>query len=505
MIDNHNEVALSEVIGFVLILALITAAFSLYLVYGVPAQGRENEIIHMGVVKDQFVGYKIGLDSLFTNNLVGTTTSNTFSLGTSGGYTQGSNSIFPILSPVSSGGIFMINRRTTVPETLTITSNSYIQDSTGSFSVPLNPNASVIYTPNHVYVTISGIQQADLVNNQSFGVNVDASKWIATLNLTPKVTYFTNYTVIQVPNRNDPSCSALSSAFGPVIGALYWETPTSWGYECLVPALTSNYTGTDLTISIRKGNIVTMQNYPVFTTVKAGVNYTVDLMDSSYGLNPDTIPNDIISIDNPPSKPMGVIKGEGNITYAFSEKNPYTLTPIPLGAIEYRSDNQYWIPQTYYYQMGGVFLSQSDGNTTYKLPPEISFSYDYTSKISTVNINALSINNPIGGSIVGGNSPVQIKTTLMSNTPLPFAVGTNNTRWIRIGVNTSDDQSRVMWKNYFNYTARNANLPNTFTGNTTTESYIFINGSDTSLTGVFDINVIASDAPYSATVYGVGG
>ena len=87
MINNPDDVALSEVIGFVLILALITVAFSLYLVYGVPAQGRENEILHMGVVKDQFVEYKIGLDSLFTNNLVGTTMSNTFSLGTGGGYT----------------------------------------------------------------------------------------------------------------------------------------------------------------------------------------------------------------------------------------------------------------------------------------------------------------------------------------------------------------------------------------------------------------------------------
>ncbi len=92
----------------------------------------------------------------------------------------------------------------------------------------------------------------------------------------------------------------------------------------------------------------------------------------------------------------------------------------------------------------------------------------------------------------------------MSNQALPFAVGTANSKWIQIGVNTTDDQARVMWNNYFNYTARAAYLPNTFTGNTTTMSYIYVNGSDN--TGnTFDVNVIASDVTYSSTVYGVGG
>jgi hypothetical protein len=63
---NHSfEPGLSEVIGFVLIIGLIVVEASLYLTYGVPAQGRENEIVHMNEIKDQFVGYKLSLDSLF--------------------------------------------------------------------------------------------------------------------------------------------------------------------------------------------------------------------------------------------------------------------------------------------------------------------------------------------------------------------------------------------------------------------------------------------------------
>ncbi len=343
-----RDYGLSEVMGFVLILGLITAAFSVYLVYGVPAQGRENEILQMGVVNDQFSMFKTSLDSLFTNNLMGTTISNSFTLGTSGGYTQGSNSIFPILSPVSSGGIFTINRRTTVPETLQITSDSYITG-TGSFSANLPAQAN--YTPNHVYITLSGISPADLSGTGLFGVKVNTTKWAATVNLTPEVTYFTNYTSVSA--GGGPSCNPTD------IGPVLVNNGGTFSYWCLKSTSTSIYNGTDITLSISKGNVVMMQNYPVYKNINSGTNYTIDLMDGSYGLNTVTNPGDVINIENPPSQPLGVINATGTITYDFTEVNPYTITPIPLGAIEYSSNNNYWINQKYYYQMGGVFLSQT--------------------------------------------------------------------------------------------------------------------------------------------------
>ena len=345
MIDNHTEVALSEVIGFVLILALITTAFSLYLVYGVPAQGRENEILHMGVIKDQFVEYKVGLDSLFTNNLVGTTTSNTFSLGTGGGYTQGANSIFPILSPVSSGGIFMINRRTTLPETLSITSNSYITGA-GSFSVPLPTQAN--FTPNHVYVNISIPSSVPINSTGNFGLTVNTTKWIATVNLTPQSTYYQYYFMPSV-SANTP-CVPAQNKNGTAI--------TTWDatyVNCLVPMYAYNYTGTDLTISITKGNILTMQNYPVVKNVISGSKYTVDLMDSSYGLNSATLPGDNIGLVV--DQPLASITGTGNITYDFAEQPSYTNPPISLGAIEYRAANNYWIPRRIITRWGGCSSS----------------------------------------------------------------------------------------------------------------------------------------------------
>lgn len=481
-----DEKGLSEVIGFVMILGLITVALSIYLIYGVPAQGRENEIVHMGVVKDQFSEYKIGLDSLFTNNLVGTTIGNSFSLGTAGGYTQGSNIIFPIMSPVSSGGIFTINRRTTLPETLQVSSYSLV---TGNGSTSVALPAQISYTPSHVYINISNIQPADLNQNGVFGVTANTAAWSATINLTPQVSFYQNYVTRPKQSSNCPS-----SANGTVVDL--------GGNDCLVPMSIYNYTQSELTLSIRKGTIDTLKNSPVYENVIPGTTYTIDLMDDAYGLKSSTFPPQYISLTT--GKHQGSVTATGTIAYDFSEQN-YTHPSIPLGAISYRADNYYWITQTYYYQMGGVFLSQIDGNTTYKLPPEISFSYNDTTNITTVNINALAIYHPLGGSTVGGNSPIQIKTTLEKNQPFPYARGTANTKWIRIGVDTPDEQARVMWRNYFNYTAKAAFVPNTAIGTTATESYIYLYGYDTSPTKKPDINVIASDATYSATIYGVGG
>jgi hypothetical protein len=157
--------------------------------------------------------------------------------------------------------------------------------------------------------------------------------------------------------------------------------------------------------------------------------------------------------------------------------------------------------------MGGVFLAQMDGNVTYKLPPEITFAYDNQSdpaqKIVTVNINALTI-SPDNRGVVGGNSPIQIKSTLTNITTLPFVRGIANTKYIRIGVNTTSNQSREMWKNYFGYTATIAGIPHYTQGTLGTETYIIINGYDESDT-LYDINVIASNATYATTVHGVGG
>ena len=104
-VSHSFESGLSEVIGFVLIIGLIVVVASLYLTYGVPAQGRENEIVHMNEIKDQFVGYKPSLDSLFNNNKSRNNGQQfVYPRNLGRGYTQGTITLSPIMSRVGSSG-----------------------------------------------------------------------------------------------------------------------------------------------------------------------------------------------------------------------------------------------------------------------------------------------------------------------------------------------------------------------------------------------------------------
>jgi hypothetical protein len=484
---------LSEVIGFVLIIGLIVVVASLYLTYGVPAQGRENEIVHMNEIKDQFVGYKLSLDSLSNNNKVGTTVSNSFTLGSGGGYTQGSISFIPLMSPVSSSGVIAINDRTKEPEILSLTSRSLILNDTVNDATDLPVRIENL--PKHIYVTLSGITADDLSKDTYYGVEINGSGWQATVNLTPRFAFYEAYSVVQLP-----SCPP-----GQVIGM-----NPGGGVNCLVSIPASNYTGSDISVTVIKNGIPTVEDLTVYRTISSG-NYTVDLMDDAYGLKSSLkIPGNIfLSTTRDQFDALHFtshIKAKGNVTYGYTEMT-YTVPPIPLGSLEYRGQNNYWIPQTYYYQMGGVFLAQADGNTVYKLPPEISFNYIndpvILKKIVTVNINALTF-DPNNRGIVGGSSSIQVKTHLDSLNTLPYAPGSANTKWVTIAVNTTNNQTRTMWKNYFDYTAGVAGVPNFNTGITGNGSYITIYGYDLSDTWN-DINVIATKGTYSTTIHGAGG
>jgi hypothetical protein len=137
--------ALSEVVGFVLLLAVIVVALSLYQVYGVPAAGRENEITHMNQVKDRFVDYKISLDSLWVNNRSGVLLSTAFDLGTGAAATGGGGFVLPILSPAGSGGRVLV---TEGGANLTVTAQNGEEISTPIQDLPLG---SLTYQSSNNY------------------------------------------------------------------------------------------------------------------------------------------------------------------------------------------------------------------------------------------------------------------------------------------------------------------------------------------------------------------
>jgi len=158
MKNASNEVAISELIGFVLLLALIIAALSLYTVYVVPVNGREDEIAQMNYVGEQFTDYKFTLDSLWTSRLVNTNgpspllnfnpvlTSKTLRLGNGGNSQQGSIS-FPLFKPVPSFATLSIK---TTGDTFNLDSSSYHSspDNKGEFPIDIT---ALEYRSNNYY------------------------------------------------------------------------------------------------------------------------------------------------------------------------------------------------------------------------------------------------------------------------------------------------------------------------------------------------------------------
>ncbi|HOX34609.1 MAG TPA: hypothetical protein PLO06_02830 [Methanoregulaceae archaeon] len=131
MATFSNDRALSEVVGFVLLLGVLVAAVSLWMTFVVPSEGRENEITQMDAVKDRFTDYKISLDSLWLNNQSGITVSTSFNLGSSGGNTQASGLFLPLLQPQASSATLSV---ITDGDTLTVRSSS---DPAG-MAIPMN-------------------------------------------------------------------------------------------------------------------------------------------------------------------------------------------------------------------------------------------------------------------------------------------------------------------------------------------------------------------------------
>ncbi|MDO9550554.1 MAG: hypothetical protein Q7J03_06220 [Methanoregula sp.] len=112
---KDNELALSEVIGFIMLLGVLVTAMAIWMMYVVPVTGREDEITQMNVVRDRFTDYKISLDSLWINSpsgaawsQSGVTLSTSFNLGTGGGNTEASGLFLPMLKPIASSATLSV-------------------------------------------------------------------------------------------------------------------------------------------------------------------------------------------------------------------------------------------------------------------------------------------------------------------------------------------------------------------------------------------------------------
>jgi len=160
MRNTSDDVAISEVIGFVLLLALGIAVLSLYMVYVVPINGREDEIAQMTYVEEQFTDYKLTLDALWTSRLINTNgpspavnvnpvlSSNVMRLG-NGGNSLKSGISFPLFKPIASSAIISIK---TTGDTFDIDSSSYQGSIGDKGEFPLNITALEYNSYNYYWI-----------------------------------------------------------------------------------------------------------------------------------------------------------------------------------------------------------------------------------------------------------------------------------------------------------------------------------------------------------------
>lgn len=422
MTTFRRDEGLSEAVGFILIIAVVIIALSVYLLYMLPAMGRENEIGQMSGVKDSFTQYKLDIDTLWTSRQCTTDFGPALTLGS--GETGGILGFFPFLSPPKAGAVLALNQRN---ENITIASDSFFLASSGGYtenrSIPTYPttsNFNVNITPQNFFINISSIN----ITSQR-GIWIDGPTWDVWVNISPHYSYTRRVNI------------SIDQASGGLGNAWWWD-------EYL-------WNSSDITVNTYSGTTPIVQNLAVYRGISASTVYPVDLMNPVYGISSQFQNPQSLSI----SESDGFVSGSSLICYSFSP-SPSSIK-MPLGSIEYRSNNLYYTPQTYYYQLGGVFLEQSDGSTM-EIPPSISLSMVNNSPV--VRIGEILVQGSVTDTQVSGSGPITVTSAVtdIENSPLPTG---NNTKWINITVQASSANASAMWLRTFRSLADQGRLPAT--------------------------------------------
>ncbi|HXW98347.1 MAG TPA: DUF2341 domain-containing protein [Methanomicrobiales archaeon] len=426
---------LSEAVGFILILAVIVMTLSIYLLYLMPAMGRENEISQMSAVKDRFTEFKLNIDTLWTSRECTSDFGPSLSIGSGTG--NGILDFFPFFVPPKGSAALALDQR---PENITITSDSYVIVSSGGYNesrslstTPITVNVNT--TPTHFYLNLSTI---DLTTDQ--GIDVDGPGWDVFVNFTPT---FYSY------NRFNLTLDS----HGYVLSTTNW-TETVWN-------------STDITVNTYAGMVPVLSNFAVYRNVTSSTKYTVDLMSPVYGISS--------KFQNPVYLNLSTNDNAGKLTASYDMRYGYvplvSTSTQPLGSIEFRSNNNYYTPQTYYYQLGGVFLEQQDGSTN-EIPPAISLSMVNSSPI--VNIGEILVQSGVSGINVSGTGPITVTSAVTDIVTTPLISG-NNTRWVNISIQAASTNASQMWLTTLTGLAAKGGLPATAYTNGTAGNVAFLN------------------------------
>jgi hypothetical protein len=232
---------------------------------------------------------------------------------------------------------------------------------------------------------------------------------------------------------------------------------------------------TDITVTTWNGGLKLMEDLVVYRNITSSpqTSYIVDLMNPAYGISTSLAATRCLTAQR--------YDGLLNASYLTNYSYWPTLTTQSwtMGSLEYRGQNEYWVPQTYYYQLGGVFLEQNEGDTV-KVPPAITLSM--SGGIPVVKINEILLS---GTGVIEGAGPVQVTSSVASISETPLVSG-NNTRYVNITVRAQSVNASQMWLQSFNTTVAKAGFPSSIykSGTSGLESYLNITSTDPRIYGV---------------------
>ena len=120
-----------------------------------------------------------------------------------------------------------------------------------------------------------------------------------------------------------------------------------------------------------------------------------------------------------------------------------------ISALQYRSNNYYWVQQQYTYELGGVFLSQDNG-TINRISHLISINNAANNSV-VVNIVPVQV---FGNQSYSSNGPVRMDT--LQRTPSNYNISSSlyrNNQWVNISITTANNATAAMWLSIFNAAA----------------------------------------------------
>jgi len=137
--------------------------------------------------------------------------------------------------------------------------------------------------------------------------------------------------------------------------------------------------------------------------------------------------------------------GGATLTITVQEDEEAEETPLIqdllLGSLSYRSSNNYWVEQTWTYQMGAIFLSQ-EGGTAVRVGPSIAVA---KTKDENVSLTVAPVRLE-GSDTIAGSGPVRVETRMRKSDPPILDVRYTQVNLI---IEAGDDVTARAWKRAF--------------------------------------------------------